>query len=208
MGIQSDVSAPFSPPSLGHKVLVEGTVTDKQICGGRVIDPIKISVMPELSPECNELRVARPGVELGFEPPRPPGPSGGRLAFDRPGGPPPAPEPAPAAERKAETFVVPYDFDGMVSFNTPRAMTPALQYARLAEARRIEITGYRGATRLADGTILEEREGIARARAEEIAKMLRGAGLDTVEYVIRGDSAASEGGPDERRVEITVIPAG
>ena len=26
LGIQSDVSAPFNPPSLGHKVLVEGSV--------------------------------------------------------------------------------------------------------------------------------------------------------------------------------------
>lgn len=202
MGIQTDVSADFSPPSLGHKVLVEGIVTDREICGGKVIDPIKISVMPELSPECDELRVAVPGLELGFEPPRPPGPSTGRLAFARNLQPPPVP--APPFE--ARTYTVPYDFDGMVNFSTPRVMTPALEYAKLAGARRIEVRGFRGATRLADGSLLEEREGIARERAEEIARMFRGAGLDEVEYAIIADDEVMEGGPSQRRVEIRVVP--
>ena len=54
------------------------------------------------------------------------------------------------------SFTVPYEFEGMVNFKTPRVLTPALNYGRLANARRIEIAGYRGATRLSDGTILAE----------------------------------------------------
>jgi hypothetical protein len=203
LGIQSDVSAPFNPPSLGHKVLVEGEVkaTGERICGGRVIEPVTVSVMPELSPECSELRVVRPGVELPFEPPRPPGPSMGRLAFSPP---PPAPLPQPPFSAKA--FVVPYEFEGMVNFKTPQALVPVLEYARAIGATRIEIAGYRGATRLSDGRVLVEREGIASARAEEIAQMLRGAGLDRAEYAVSASESPAEGSPDLRRVVITVMP--
>jgi hypothetical protein len=201
MGIQSDVSADFNPPSLGHKVLVEGTVTEKKICGVRVIEPIRISIMPELSPECNELRVAREGVDLGFEPPRPPGPSGGKLAFA-----PPAARPPPKPPFSAKTFVVPYDFEGMVGFRTPYALTPALDYGQTTKASRVEVTGYRGATRLSDGSLLVEHDGIARERADEVVRMLRGAGLDAAQFKVTASESPKEGGPEQRRVEIKIIP--
>lgn len=201
MGIQSDVSADFNPPSLGHKVLVEGNVSDKKVCGARVIEPIRISIMPALSPECNELRVVREGVDLGFEPPRPPGPSGGRLAFAPPAAPPP-----PKPPFSAKTFVVPYDFEGMVGFRTPYALTPALDYGQTTKASRIEVTGYRGATRLSDGSLLVEHQGIARERADEVVRMLRGAGLDEAQFTVIASEAPKEGGPELRRVEIRIIP--
>jgi hypothetical protein len=203
LGIQSDVSAPFNPPSLGHKVLVEGSVKKDapRICGGLVVDPVTVSVMPELSPECDDMRLADPRYVLPFEPPRPPGPSTGKLAFSYPAPPPP---PQPPYEPKA--FTVPYEFEGMVNFKTPRVLTPALKYARLVNARRIEIVGYRGETRLSDGTALAEHEGIARARAEEVASMLRGAGLDQAQYVVTADEHPAPGGPEERRTVIRVLP--
>lgn len=203
LGIQSDVSAPFNPPSLGHKVLVEGSVKEDtpRICGGLVVDPVTVSVMPELSPECDELRQVDPRYVLPFEPPRPPGPSTGQLAFTYPDPPPP-----PQPPYKPMTFTVPYEFEGMVNFKTPRVLTPALDYARLIKARRIEIVGYRGQTTLSDGTALTEHDGIARARAEEIASMLRGAGLDQAQYVINADEHPAVGGPEERRTVITVMP--
>ena len=73
LGIQSDVSAPFNPPALGHKVLVEGSVKKDapRICGGLVVDPVTVSIMPELSPECDELRQVDPRYNLPFDPPRP-----------------------------------------------------------------------------------------------------------------------------------------
>ena len=203
LGIQSDVSAPFNPPSLGHKVLVEGELkaTDQRICGGRVIEPVTVSVMPELSPECDELRVVRPGLELPFEPPRPPGPSMGRLAFS-----PPPPAPSPQPPFSAKTFVVPYEFEGMVNFKTPQVLEPVLVYARAIGASRIEVAGYRGATRLSDGSLLVEHEGIAKARAREIVDMLRGAGVDKAEYAVTASETPAVGGPDRRRVVITVMP--
>jgi hypothetical protein len=201
MGIQTDVSAPFNPPSLGHKVLVEGEPTDREVCGAKVIEPIRISIMPALSPECNELRMVREGVDLGFEPPRPPGPSRGRLAFDFLDPPPP-----PQPPFSARSFTVEYEFEGMVGFRTPVVLQPALEYAQHSKAGRIEIVGYRGATRLSDGSLMQEHAGIARDRADEIVRMFRGAGLDRVEFVIRAQDDAIEGGPENRKVDIRIVP--
>ena len=83
--LQTDVSAPVNPPWLGHKVLVEGVVSDEPgICGGRVLKPVALSVMPELDGSCNTMLPAEDRYNLTFEPPRPPGPSRGRLAFGDP----------------------------------------------------------------------------------------------------------------------------
>ncbi|HET8695955.1 MAG TPA: hypothetical protein VFO94_00630, partial [Gammaproteobacteria bacterium] len=81
--IQSDVSAEVQPPMLGHQVLVEGVVSDKpRICGGVVLEPVRLSVMPERDANCNTLLPADERYTIDFNP-RPPGPSGGRLAFAR-----------------------------------------------------------------------------------------------------------------------------
>src|SRR5688572_33003323 len=51
--LQTDVSAPVTPPWLGHRVLVEGTVSDEpRICGGRVLKPLQLSVL-ERDASCN-----------------------------------------------------------------------------------------------------------------------------------------------------------
>jgi hypothetical protein len=203
LGIQSDVSAPFNPPALGHKVLVEGTVKKAapRICGGLVIEPVTVSIMPEMSPECDELRQVDPRYTLPFDPPRPPGPSTGQLAYSY--APPP---PLPTPPYPAKDFVVSYEFEGMVNFKTPRVLAPVLEYAQLVNPKRISIVGYRGATRLANGTVVSEHEGIARARAEEIANMLRGAGIDKTEYDVKADERPALGGPDNRRTTILVTP--
>ena len=80
--LQSDVSAPVTPPWLGHRVLVEGTVSSEpSICGGVVLKPVHLSVL-DRDPSCTTMLPAEARYNLTFEPPRPPGPSRGRLAFD------------------------------------------------------------------------------------------------------------------------------
>jgi hypothetical protein len=49
-------------------------------------------------------------------------------------------------------------------------------------------------------------QGIARERAEEVAQMFRGAGLDEAQFIVSANDKAVEGGPDNRKVEITVLP--
>ena len=91
--LQTDVSAPVTPPWLGHQVLVEGVVSSEpRICGGVVLKPVHLSVLPERDASCSTILPAEDRYNLTFEPPRPPGPSKGRLAFDNrtPAAPPPA----------------------------------------------------------------------------------------------------------------------
>ena len=205
--LQSDVSAPVNPPWLGHRVLVEGRRSDKpRICGGIVLDPVRLSVIAEPDASCNTMLPAEDRYNLTFEPPRPPGPSGGRLAFNT------LPMPAAAVEVKREpkSYTMTYDFNGMVNFKTPFQLAPVLELAKAMPASRIEITGHRGAALLSDGTVLQERPDLAQRRAEQIAELLRGAGLTAPAYTVRwtDTSPAPDGVEDyrQRRVDITVLP--
>jgi hypothetical protein len=205
--LQADVSAPVNPPWLGHRVLVEGRRTDKpRICGGIVLEPVRLSVIAELDPSCNQMLPAEERYNLTFEPPRPPGPSGGRLAFNTllmPSAP-------VQVKREPQRLSLQYDFNGMVNFKHPFQLAPALEMARAMPATRLQITGYRGAVLLSDGTVMREAEGLAQRRAEQVAELLRGAGLTAPRYEVRWEesTAAPDGTDDhlERRVEVLLLP--
>jgi acylphosphatase len=205
LGIQTDVSAPFMPPSLGHKVLVEGKANPDRprICGGIVIEPVVLSVLPEIDDSCRTILPSDDRYQLPFTAPRPPGPSAGRLAFDS--GRPPRME-MPQPPYKVQSFTVKYDFDGTVTFMSPRQVQPIYNYADRSEAKRIEITGYRAAVKLSDGTVLAEAENIAKRRAQEMEHLLRGAGLTKAKYEVRWKDEPEIGGPEKRRVEVVVHP--
>jgi hypothetical protein len=56
LGIQTDISAEFHPPYLGHKVLVEGVISNEpRICGGVVLKPVVVSPLIEPDPSCNTI---------------------------------------------------------------------------------------------------------------------------------------------------------
>lgn len=205
--IQSDVTSPVTPPWLGHRVLVEGSVSNEpRICGGVVLKPVHLSVLPERDASCNTMLPAEDRYNLTFEPPRPPGPSKGRLAFDTRPASPPASTPAPPPS--VREFVVPYDFDGMVGFNHAGRLTEMLNFAQSVNAREVEIVGYRGAVRLSNGQALQEDAAIARRRAEQVATLLKGAGLEGPAYTVSWrDEADKATGRDDyllRRVVVTV----
>jgi hypothetical protein len=200
--LQTDVSAPVTPPWLGHKVLVEGVLSDKpDICGGRVIEPVTLSVLPELDASCNTMLPAEDRYELGFEPPRPPGPSRGRLAFGDP----------VMRDAAAERLIaLRYEFDGKVVFRHAQNLQKILDTARASQAGELRITAYRSASRLSDGTVMRERDSIARERAEQIRDLLVGAGLDGVKYTLswkdlskRPDGSAADA--DNRRAEVEIV---
>jgi hypothetical protein len=200
--IQSDVSAAVQPPMLRHQVLVEGIVSDAApICGGTVLEPVRLSVMPELDANCDTLLPADDRFTIDFNP-RPPGPSAGRLAFaPDPGARPPAPPPV-----GRQSIDVYFDFDKGVSFRHPGELSSILNLAARLPAKTITITGVRGAHRLTDGTLLRESAAIGQRRAEEIAGLLQGAGLQVqpdVEW-IDGESEA-DGIDDWRSRRVTVV---
>jgi len=207
--IQTDVSSPVTPPWLGHRVLVEGVVSNEpSICGGRVLKPVTLSPLPELDATCNTILPAEDRYNLTFEPPRPPGPSGGRLAF--------------AATRDAQRtqpakpgdgpkeFTIEYDFDGLVMFRHPRYLSAIMNYARQTQAKHVDIVGFRGASLLSNGERLIESADIGKRRAEQVAELLHGAGLTEVEYQVhwRDKPATPNGRTDmkSRKVEVTVRP--
>lgn len=203
--IQSDVSATVQPPLLGHQVLVEGMVSAApEICGGIVLDEVRLSVMPELDANCNTMLPAEDRYTIDFNP-RPPGPSGGRLAFD------PAPGTTTAAPPPAgpQTLNLYFDFDKSVSFRHPAALVNLIDVARTIGATRMTIQGVRGAHLLSDGTLLREAETIGQRRAEELAGLLQGAGLAIDTTVSWRDGEAEADGADDwqsRRVTIELTP--
>jgi len=202
--IQTDVSAPVNPPWLGHKVLVEGVVSDKpRVCGGIPLEPVTLSVLPELDPSCNTMLPAEDRYDLPFEPPRPPGPSAGRLAFGDP-----VMRPEVKAVEPERTFTLRYDFDGMVVFRHAQSLQQIFEYVKQTGAKHIEITGFRAASLLSNGTVMAEDETIGRRRAEQVAELLRGAGLTDVHYEVRWkDEAALANGTDDatrRKAEVVV----
>ena len=204
--LQTDVSAPVTPPWLGHRVLVEGTVSaEPRICGGKVLKPVHLSVL-DRDASCNTMLPAEDRYNLTFEPPRPPGPSRGRLAFDNP----PAAAPPPAVAPAVREFVVAYPFDGLVGFNHAGPLTAVLEFARAVNAREIEIVGYRGAVRLSNGQTMVEDATIGKKRAEQVAMLLQGANLNAPSYKVgwRNEEAPATGVDDHlsRRVVITVRP--
>jgi hypothetical protein len=206
--LQTDVSAPVTPPWLGHRVLVEGTVSSEpRICGGVVLKPVHLSVLPERDASCNTILPAEERYNLTFEPPRPPGPSKGRLAFDNT---PPAAPPAPAAPAAPSTreFVISYDFDRLVGFSHAGPLSQILSFARTANAREIEIVGSRGAVLLSNGQTMVEEPTIGKQRAEQVAMLLQGANLKEPSYTVRWqDEPAKATGVDDylsRRVVVTV----
>jgi outer membrane protein OmpA-like peptidoglycan-associated protein len=206
LGIQTDVSAEFQPPYLGHQVLVEGRISDKpRICGGVVLTPVRISVMPELDRSCNTRLPVDPRYTIDFNP-RPPGPSAGRLAFADAR--PPAPEPVkpPFVEK---TFAIYFDFDQGVSFRHPQDLMAVVRYARETGARRILINGHRGATLLSAGGLLAESEWIAERRARQLKELFTGAGVTaTIEVAWQTAPVAADGDEDwrSRSAEVRVVP--
>jgi hypothetical protein len=203
--LQTDVSADVNPPWLGHRVLVEGSVsTEPSICGGKVLKPVHLSVL-ERDASCTTMLPAEERYNLTFEPPRPPGPSGGRLAFDNGR---PVSSPAAVSPGSTRQFTVAYEFDGLVGFKHAQPLTEVLNFARRVNAREIEIVGYRGAVKLSNGQTITEEAGIGRKRAQQVEMLLRGAGLTTASYVAKWeDEPAAANGIDDyasRRVVVTV----
>lgn len=204
--IQSDVSAAVQPPLLGHQVLVEGIVSDKPaICGGIVLDDVHLTAMPELDANCNTLLPVDDRYVVDFNP-RPPGPSGGRLAFQRDPSTQPPPPPPPTGE---QVFNLYFDFDKGISFRHPGDLVGILDVAAKLGPSRMQVMGVRGAHLLSDGTLLREADNTGRRRAEEVAGLLRDAGSDVQAEITWTDAVNDADGIDDwqsRRVTVRLIP--
>jgi outer membrane protein OmpA-like peptidoglycan-associated protein len=201
LGIQFDATAEFYPPYLGHKALVEGVVAHSpDICGGIVLKPLKVSVIPDLDPACNTLLPEDDRYQVP-DAPRGPGPRYHAQTYA-----PPPPTPEPTAPYKAEDFTVLYDFDSELAARSLGAMTAAMTYAKAIHASHVEITAYRASSLLSDGTELAEAPWIARRRAAELAKTLQEIGVAPATIHARSVDALQTGtGADDYKLRRAVI---
>jgi hypothetical protein len=197
-GVRYGLSSPpdWGNPQLGHQVLVEAEVVDgPQECGGVPIDG-RVSVMPELSPECDEVVPPVPELLTGELPARSRLTEADRAMIEAD----PATSlrivrlpalPVPQVTRgRTETIYFPFERDRATG---PDAMT-MVELARLAErtpGAQVTVRAYRGATLLDDGQVLTERPE----------------GAIALEVV---DSISAPDGVDDwqtRRAEILVVEA-
>jgi hypothetical protein len=202
LGIQTDTSADWYPPQLGHEVLVEGVVSSgPRVCGGIPLKPVATSVMPELNPACGTMLPAEPGIEAPHAE-RGPGPSSERRA----GGTSPQTPAPPSPPFAARTFVIPFDFDSNIMLlRVTRRMEQAVRYAKAIGPARIEVTGYRGATLLSDGRTIVESAPIAERRAAKLGAILRGLGMPSVVVKWKTSPEPADGVKDAERRRATVI---
>ena len=176
--------------------------SEPRICGGIVLKPVRVSPLPEPDSSCNTILPAVDQFTVPFAP-RPPGPSGGRLAFQGATPPPPARPSPPSGPRE---FTLQYDFDNGVMGRHAGVLGQILNQARASKATRVRITGYRGATRLSDGRVMAERPDIGARRAREVADLLQEAGLTGVAFEVssQGEPEAADGIDDWRSRRTTV----
>lgn len=227
LGIQTD-SGGWSPPWLGHKVLVEARVAPgPRICGGIPLtsqypasnlpagtangaplpnSPVT-SVMRELDPSCNTLLPTNPQYHIIGR--RGPGPNTAESALRRP----PTPPPPPVVTRPylPRTFKLTYEFDSELASRTIGEALEAVQYAKAVQAKRVTITAYRGATLLSNGTLAVEIEDIARLRAEELGNTVRRLRIPaSTELLLKWESKPQRADgvtdPERRLAEIVVTP--
>jgi hypothetical protein len=172
-------------PQLKHEALVEGRIADgPRVCGGIRLEPVSISVMPEVNLACNLLLPAEPGIDAPA-----------LLARAA------APEPSNGPQE----FLVLYQFDDDRA--NLEVVNRAAAYAKKVKAK-VKVTGSRATSLLSDGRRLVEREGIAERRASAVAEILRGLGVSNVSVDAQKDAAPGDGqnGASRRRVEILVTP--
>jgi hypothetical protein len=227
LGIQTD-SGGWSPPWLGHEVLVEGRLAGgPRICGGIALTseyvssslpsgtsegqplpaPPVVSVMRELNPSCNTLLPADPRFKIVGR--RGPGPNTAASALRKP--PPPPSPPVVTPPYQGKTFTLTYEFDSELAARTIGEALKAVQYAQAIHARAVTITAHRGSTLLSDGTLAKEIPMIAQLRAQELAATLKkldlsAASVLTVRWDIQLEPADGVSDPDRRRAEIAVTP--
>jgi hypothetical protein len=160
LGDQGGVAQDFYPPQLNHRVLVEGAIAGgPRVCGGVPLRPVKTSVLLEIDRACNTILPAEDGIEAPQSPPnrsanswvRSDGPGNSTLYFD-------------------------FEND-FLSLHTTNAIQRLVQQFQQSEASAIEVSAYRGSSKLSNGTVMVEQEGIAAARASKMHDILVGLGV-------------------------------
>jgi hypothetical protein len=199
IGVQDTTASVLHPPQLNHQALVEGVMADTpRVCGGIVLDHLRVSVLPEVDHSCNAIIPA----EGYADPPHRRGV--GPAEHQQPERPPPA---IPGPPHRPQEFVVKFDFD----LDHPwiiedRTIEAAMLYAKASGATKVEVMGYRGLSNLSDGRRFDEESDMAQRRAANIAEALQVIGVNKSIIAVSWKRAPAGPNPDDRRVVIRVTP--
>ena len=192
LGQQGGVANDFYPPHLGHLALIEGVVGQGRVCGGLPLQPVKVSVLRELTPACRTMLPAEDGIEAPPPIPAPRGPAPSWVKIDGPG-----------------DVTLYFDFDNdFFSLHLTVALTDLAKHVAQVKASRVEVTGFRASTRLSNGQVMIERDGMGSIRARKVSDTLAGLGvpvsLISVSAPAQAQPADGVNDPWNRRVQIMV----
>ncbi len=205
-GRRYDVTPSPTKPDWNFAVLVEGRPAADQtdVCGGVVLDPVRVSILPEPCVRAMLPAEGYPGRRFVL-PPRNVRPLyEARKPFPRP--------------FTTRTFEIPFEFGR--SFITYQLadylIDQAVAYAVASRAAGVEITGWAATTPTqVSGRRLAEPAALARTRAEVAARWMRDLGVPaarihlawrTASRPIVMDGADGLTEPSRRRVDIRVTP--
>jgi outer membrane protein OmpA-like peptidoglycan-associated protein len=198
-------------PQMKHQVLVEGVVTtEPRVCGGIVLRPLRVSVLPELDLACDSPVLPADGLT----PPTLPARGGAAQALPSSDvlGPvgsfmrTPVPQP-PFTDRQ---FRIEFDFGtDILTDQMQRRVIEILTYGATAKARAYVIRGYPAATLLTDGKVLREAAGLGEQRARKIADVFANLGAPRdrlrVEWASQPETPDGQDDAANRRVTVTIV---
>ena len=196
-------------PQLGFRVLVEGMVSSEpKACGGVMLNPVHITVLPERTPACNTVLPA-----AGFDPP----PIRNNFGYVKHDDDPPLPKyapgdvlplPPPPYKNLHYTVYFPYNRAFLPEGTTEVIVEAAAAYIRASKARHVRVSGYAGDVQLSDKHVLTETGTIAEARAQLVANALRELGVDpaviAVDWIAKPASGDGIHDPDRRKTVIDI----
>ncbi|MET0386621.1 MAG: OmpA family protein [Polyangiales bacterium] len=208
-GKRYDISLGLIKPQLGHAVLVEGVVADPTVessalCGGDVLVPLQVSVLPERCPRYLAPAEQYPGRPYKF--------TGEQLrpAFE------PRTLPEPPYDVRAFTIFFELGREFLVYQYSEVILEKISLYVSASHARRVRIEGFAATEpRDVDGRVLSEPARLAEARANMVAEALRRLGVPADNITVSWQALPAphaelaEGRLQEaskRRVTITVEP--
>jgi len=202
-GIRYEVTAGRSKPQWGREILVEGVVTAEPdtACGGVVLNPVRISVLPG---ECNKHMLPGEGYDgRKFQPPR----GVMRQIWEA--------RPVPEPPYGPRSYTIYFDFNSSFPLYqySELIMEQASIYAKASHPRRVVVTGYAATTDyVVSGRVLREDMARARERAEKIGLSLQRLGVQEsiLEISWEGDAGPMPDGdeglmePSRRRAVISI----
>jgi outer membrane protein OmpA-like peptidoglycan-associated protein len=198
-------------PQMKHQVLVEGVVTSEpRVCGGIVLRPLRVSVLPELNLGCDTPVMPAEGVTPPVLPARSSdatstkpsdvlGPIGSFMRT-------PVPQP-PFTDRQ---FRIEFDFGtDVLTDQMQRRVIEILTYAATAKARLYVIRGYSAVSLLTNGQRLAEPAQLGAQRARKVADIFANLGAPRDKLRVESEPRPEE--PDgradaaRRRVTVSII---